>query len=263
MAKVLVGLMPAQVPRLNGIAVDGRVLNFAFLISVVSGIIFGLAPALRTSKIDLAESLKESWSRSGSDGKAHGRFRRALVSSEIALAMVLLIGASLLLQSFVHLTRVDPGFDPHDVLTFQLDAPGTQPEGVSTTFFREVTARIKALPGVTSVSAAASLPLTGDNITSSIEIERQPIPLGSRPAADFNAAEPGYFRTIGISLVRGRDFSEYDSSRTKPVVIVNHTFAAIFPEPGSYWQARPTWYRQRLRAGRSPNARDRGCDRRR
>jgi putative ABC transport system permease protein len=115
-----------------------------------------------------------------------------LVGSEIALSVVLLLGATLLLQSLVHLTGVDPGFDPHHVLTFEISAPVTQGAGLDT-FLSEITARIHSLAGVSSVSAAASLPLMGDSVRSSVEIEGQPTPMGSRPAAGFNAVEPGYF----------------------------------------------------------------------
>lgn len=125
--RLSVGLMPAQVPRLTAVGLDGRLLSFALLISVGSGILFGLVPALHASKIKLTDSIAETWSRTGGERKGQSRFRGALVGSEVALAVVLLLGASLLLQSFVHLMRVDPGFDPHNVLTFELDAPAAQP----------------------------------------------------------------------------------------------------------------------------------------
>ena len=213
---------------MNSIGLDVRLLGFAFLISFLAGILFGLAPAIQVSKISLTESLKESGRGSGSEGKEHSRLRDALVVSEVALAVVLLLGAGLLIQSFLHLTRVDPGFNPHHVLTFQLDSPAGRQGSQVPAFFREVVAQISALPGVTSASAVASLPLTGDNISSSIEIEGQPTPTGSRPTADFNAVEPKYFRTVGIALVEGRDFTEHDDSKSTPVVIVNRTLARRF-----------------------------------
>ncbi len=148
--------------------------------------------------------------------------------SEVALAVVLLLGAGLLIQSFLRLVRVDPGFDPHHVITFQLDSPAERQDARIPAFFRGVAARISVLPGVSSASAVASLPLTGDNIGSSIEIEGEPTPVGSRPQADFNAVEPDYFRTLGIALVAGRDFTERDDSKSTPVVIVNQTLAHRF-----------------------------------
>lgn len=221
-------LIPTGVPRLNVVTLDTRLLGFAVFVSLLAGILFGLAPALRLSKIDLNESLKESGRSLGSEGPGRSRLRDALVVSEVALASILLPAAGLLIQSFLHLTRVDPGFDPHEVLTFQLDSPAGKRDLQVPTFFREVVARITALGGVTSASAVASLPLTGDNIRSSVEIEGQPTPLGSRPAADFNSVEPNYFRTLGVALIAGRDFTERDDAKSTPVVIVNRTLARQF-----------------------------------
>lgn len=226
--RLLVGIMPAEVPRLDAVGLDARLLSFAFLISLLAGILFSLAPVLQVSKISLIESLKESGRGSGSEGKGHSRLRGALVVSEIALAVVLLLGASLFLQSFLRLTQVDPGFDPHHVLTFQLDSPAGTTGFTTPAFFRNVVARIGAIPGVRSASAAASLPLTGDNLASSVEIEGQPLPMGSRPSADFNVVEPNYFHTLHIALLEGRDFTEYDNSKSTPVVIVNRTLARRF-----------------------------------
>ena len=226
--RFLVRLFPVEVPRLNGIGLDVRLLIFAFLISLAAGILFGLAPALRVSKINLAESLKESGRGPGSGGRERSRMRGIVVVSEVALALVLLVGAGLLIQTFLHLESVDPGFNPYHVLTFQLDPPPGKSGPALETFTREVLARISALPGVSSASTAASLPLMGDNISSSIEIEGQPTPMGSRPGADFNSVEPNYFRTVGISLLAGRDFTENDDSKSIPVVIVNRTLARRF-----------------------------------
>jgi putative ABC transport system permease protein len=221
--RLLVLLIPADVPRLSAVGLDARLLGFTFVISVLVGILFGLAPALRLSK-GLTESLKSGRSL-GSEGQGRGRLHDALVMSEVALAAVLLPSAGLLIQSFLHLTRVDPGFDPHHVLTFQLDSPAGKQ---SPAFFRDVVGEISVLPGVSSASAAASLPLTGDNIRSSVEIEGQPIPMGSRPSADFNAVEPNYFRALGVAFVAGRDFTTHDDSKSAPVVIVSRTLARRF-----------------------------------
>ncbi len=226
--RLLTRIMPPYVPRLNAIGLDGRLLSFGFAVSLLAGILFGLAPALEVAPISLTESLKEGGRGSGSEGKGRNRLRGALVVSEIALAVVLLLGASLLLKSFLHLTRVDPGFDPHHVLTFQLDAPAGKPGVTALAFFRNVVAQISALPGVKSASAAASLPLTGDNITASVEVEGQPLPMGSRPSIDFNAVEPAYFRTVAIPLIAGRDFTAHDGAESPPVVIVNRTLARRF-----------------------------------
>jgi len=226
--RLLVQIVPPEVPRLNAVGLDVRMLSFAFLLSLLAGIFFGIAPAWQVARISLTPSLKESGRGSGSEGKGHSRVRSVLVVSEVALAVVLLLGASLFIQSFLHLTRVDPGFDPHHVLTFQLDAPAGKPGLTAPAFFRDVVERVSAIPGVTSASASASLPLAGDAISSSIEMGGQPTPLGSRASADFNAVTPKYFRTMGIPLVQGRDFTEHDDSKSTPVVIVNRTLVRRF-----------------------------------
>jgi putative ABC transport system permease protein len=224
--RFLVRIMPVDIPRLNTIGLDARLLGFALLISLLAGILFGLAPALQASKVDLTESLKKSGRGTGGEDK--GRLRATLAVSEIALAVVLLLGAGLLLQSFFRLTRIDPGFNPQHVLTFQLDAPGGTESAQLPGFFREAVARISVLPGVSSASAAASLPLTGDNIGSSVEIEGQPTPMGSRPSTDFNAVEPNYFHTMGTALISGRDFTPQDDLKSTPVAIVNRTLVRLF-----------------------------------
>jgi putative ABC transport system permease protein len=260
--RLLVRLIPAEVPRLNSIGLDARLLSFAFLISLAAGILFGLAPALRVSKISLTESLKESGRGSGSGGKEHSRLRDALVVSEVALAVVLLLASGLLIQSFQHLTQADPGFDRHHVLTLQLDSPAGRQDSQVPAFYRDVVAQIGALPGVRSASAVASLPLTGDNIRSSIEIEGQPTPMASRPSAAFNAIEPNYFRTLGIALVAGRDFTEHDDTKSTPVAIVNRALAQRF-----FPNQNPIGRHIRPGIGgyprRAAHARDRRSDRRR
>ncbi|HET7841742.1 MAG TPA: ABC transporter permease [Terriglobia bacterium] len=224
---LMVSLIPAGVPRLDAIGLDFRLLSFALLTSLAVGIVFGLFPALQVSKIDLTHSLKEGARGAGGQGAPRDRLRSALVVGEIALAGVLLTGAALLMQSLLRLIRVDPGFEPQRTLTFELDAPDGSAASQAA-FYREVVTRISALPGVNSASAVASLPLTGDNINSTFEIEGQPAPVGSRPFSDFNAVEPGYFRTLGIAFVEGRDFSGSDSAQSAPVVIVNRAFARRF-----------------------------------
>jgi putative ABC transport system permease protein len=224
--KLLTSIIPAEVPRVNDIRLDGQLLAFAFLVSLFVGMLFGLAPALRLSRLDLTAALKES--ERNSDGKGQTGVRNALLVSEVALAGILLPAAILLVQSFVHLTRVNPGFDPRDVLTFEIDSPPGKQAAQASGFFREVVTRVSAIPGVVSASAAASLPLTGDNIASTFEIEGQPTPMASRPTADFNAVEPNYFRTLHVPLLAGRDFTERDNSASAAVVIINRALAEGF-----------------------------------
>jgi predicted permease len=226
--RLLVHSLPPEVPRLNAVGLDAHLLSFMLLISLLTGVLFGLVPALQASRTPLSASLEESGRGSGGDTRGHNRLRSALATCEVAFAIVLLLGASLLIESFLHLTRVDPGFDPHHVLTFQIDAPGGTTETLTPRFFREVVARIAVLPGVSAASAAASLPLTGDNMSVSLEVEGQPTPQGSRLSVDVNAIEPNYFRTIGAALIKGRDFTGDDDLRSVPVVIINETLARRF-----------------------------------
>jgi putative ABC transport system permease protein len=224
--RFLVRMMPADIPRLDGVGLDAQLLGFAVLVSLLAGFLFGLAPALQAGKVSLTEGLKKSGRGSGGEDRA--RLRSTLVVSEIAVASALLLGALLLFQSFLHLTRVDPGFDPHHVLTFQLDAPAGMGSSQTAGFYRDVVAQMNALPGVSSASAAAELPLTGEQMSSSIEIEGKPTPMGSRSAADFSVVEPNYFRTVGSALLDGRDFTAQDNSKSTPVVIVNQTLARVY-----------------------------------
>ncbi len=226
--RLLIRFLPAQMPRVNAIGFDDRLLGFAFLISVTSGIFFGLVPALQVSKISLTESLKESWLGSGGEEKGHSRLRGALVVSEIALAVMLLLAASLLIQSFMRLTRVNPGFEPDHVLTFELDLSATKTGLTSPAFFQHIVERVSAIPGVKSASVGAWLPLTGDNMRLSIEIEGQPTPPGSRHIVDFNAVELNYFHTMGIPFAEGRDFTEHDNLKSTAVAIVNRALARRF-----------------------------------
>ena len=222
----LVRVMPADIPRMESIGLDAPLLGFALLISLLAGVLFGLAPALQASKVSLTESLKKTGRDGGSADK--GRLRSLLVISEVAMAVVLLLGSSLLLQSFLHLTRVDPGFDPHHVLTFQLDSPGLMDSNQFPEFFRQAVERMRAIPGVRAAGASAYLPLTGDHLRTSQEIEGQPLALGSRPIADVNIVSPGFFVTSGTALLNGRDFSAQDDLKSTPVAIVNRAYVHQF-----------------------------------
>jgi predicted permease len=224
--KFLTSLIPAEMPRANNIHLDFGLLSFALLVSLAAGLLFGLAPALRLARAGLTPALKKS--EGNFESKRQAGIRDALVVSEVALAAILLPVAVLLAHSFLLLTRVNPGFDPNDVLTLQLDSPSAKQGAQVSAFFREVVKRLDAVPGVVSTSAVASLPLTGDNIASSIEIEGQSTPMASRPTADFNAVEPNYFETLHVPLLAGRDFTEQDDSASTPVVIINRALAERF-----------------------------------
>ncbi len=224
----LIRLLPVDIPRLVGVRIDGTVLLFAVLVSMLTGIVFGLAPAAQGSRLSFVESLQDT-GRGLSEGLHRRRARGLLVMVDVALAAVLLAGAGLLINSFLRLQRVDPGFNPHHVLTFKVDLPYVRYSGLSQTqFFERAIERLNHLPAVLSASAALPLPLDGDEVGTFLSIEGQPVAETNRPQAGYSWVEPGYFRTVGIPLIKGRDFTAADDLRATPVVIVNRTFARRF-----------------------------------
>jgi putative ABC transport system permease protein len=220
-----------RLPRLNEIRIDAAALGFTLAVSLATSLLFGLAPALATSKHDLNQTLKES-GRGTSGGRR--RFRETLVVAELALALVTLIGAGLLMNSFLKLQAVDPGFNPRNVLTMTVSLAGaSQYVGPAReAFYRQLTDRLTALPGVESASAINHLPLAGDTWGTPLTIEGRPLPPpGQEVGATFRVSRPGYFRTMGIPLRAGRDFNERDAPDAPGVVIINETFAR------RYWPA--------------------------
>ncbi len=230
---LLIALSPADVPRLNEVGLDARVL--AFTVGVVSlvGLLFGLAPAWQASKTDLNEVLKDG-GRSSTEGRGRNRLRALLVVSEMALSLLLLVGAGLLIKSFVLLREVNPGFDSANVLTMRISLPGaryTEPK-LRANFFHELTERVKTLPGVEAAGATLSLPLGGSNFSVGRSFIREGRPLISQESLDtgYFVATTGYFRTMRIPLKAGRDFTEQDGAETPPVVVVNESLARrVFP----------------------------------
>jgi putative ABC transport system permease protein len=218
----LVKLSPA-IPRLQETTIDVRVLGFTLLLSLATGILFGLAPAFQGSRIDLNEALKESGTRSTA-GSSRARTRSLLVIVEIALALMVLIGAGLLIRSFLLLQSVDPGFNPHNVLTAFISAPGDPRQQV--VLAKEVIDRIEALPGVQAAGGATSSPLlTNDN--GPFQVEGQPAPQPGDPViyAERPKVTPGYFRALGIGLVEGRTFTWADNEDSLRVAVVNERLA--------------------------------------
>ncbi|MBA3442415.1 MAG: ABC transporter permease [Pyrinomonadaceae bacterium] len=227
---VLVSLSPANLPRVEEINVDPSVLGFTLAVSLLTGTLFGLAPALRASKVDLSESLKEG-GRRGMEGARHGRLRGLLVISEIALSLVLLVGAGLLVKSFLRLLNVDAGFNPRNVLTTGVALPKAKyaEDQQVAAFYRQLLERVEALPGVESSGVVSHLPLSGTEWTNSFTIEgRPPLPPGQDIFADLRWISPGYFQTMGMSLIKGRLFIERDTAKTPGVVIINRAMARRF-----------------------------------
>lgn len=214
-----------RLPRLSEIKIDAVTMVFTFTVSLAASVLFGLAPALGASKPDLNEVLKES-GRGTTGGRR--RLREALVVIELALALVMLIGAGLLLNSFLKLQAVDPGFNPRNLLTMTTSLAGASQYGgpARERYYRELTERLTALPGVESASAINHLPLAGDRWGVPLTIEGRPLPPpGQAIVVTFRVSRPDYFRTMGIPLRAGRDFTERDTPDAPGVIILNETLA--------------------------------------
>ncbi|MEP7343457.1 MAG: ABC transporter permease [Acidobacteriota bacterium] len=224
--EVLIRLIPENVPRLSEISIDRWVFGFTLLVSAVTGIVFGLVPALQASKIELTEAMKEG-GRAAGPGGARARLRNSLVVAEIAIAMVLLISAGLLLKSFRKLQQVEVGFNTNHVLTAVVEIPDARypkPEQAAA-FYKSLVEKVKTLPGVERVSAIMPQPLSGDSYSISFEIEGRNIPKGEQPSSHFRTISLDYFNTMKIPLVAGRDFTARDDENSLPVIIVNEAFA--------------------------------------
>jgi putative ABC transport system permease protein len=218
-----------ELGRLAVITIDWRVLGFSLLISLVAGLLCGFLPALQLSRPDLSGSLKEGGRGSGFHSR---RLRSALMVSEVALAIVLLIGAGLLIRSFVKLLDVNPGYRAENLLTARLVLPPryrNNPQRVQ--FYEQLLQRLAVLPGVTSVGATSHLPLTGYNMGSTLRVEgRLPQPGEQEPGAPVARVNPDYFRTMGISLRAGRLFSDGDTESAPSVALLSETLARkLFP----------------------------------
>src|SRR5262245_874823 len=217
------------VPGLNHFGVNSNALLFTLIISIVTGMVFGLMPALQASKPNLNESLKEG-SKGASSSGLRQRLRGALVVAEIALSMVLLIGAGLMIRSFVAMMRDDMGFNPHGALSFTLRLSDkryseTQRRG----FYDQLIKRLESMPGVVAAGGTNVIPMTNEYITASFEIAgRPPSEKGQEPYAALRVVTPGYFSAIGIPLRRGRNFTDRDNEQTPRVVIVNEVFVRRF-----------------------------------
>jgi predicted permease len=230
---VLRAIHPGNIPRLDAIGINGTVLAFTFGLSLATGILFGLAPALRAIKVDLNSSLKAG----GRSGQSHGglhlkrhHLRGLLVVSELAFSLILLIGAGLLIRSFVRLQSVPPGFTTDHVLTMQVaaDDPKYRQEKALASFWREIESRIAHLPGVVAEGAVSALPLTGSVGWGGIHVEGYTPPPGQELQVDQRTASVDYFRAMQIPLVAGRFFSQQDTVDMPQSVIIDQKFAQRF-----------------------------------
>ena len=221
--EALAAFLPADlIPRSGEISFDWRVLTFALSAAVLTGLIFALAPAVKAARVDVNHALKQGGGK-GAIGDDRGRMRSALVISEIALALVLLIGAGLLIRTFVSLRRVDPGFDPRNVLTFEVAPNGQQ---YNTTakhldYTQRALERIKAVPGVEAAAVTSNLPL-GRWLNLTVEVDGRP---NSERSTEIRMITPEYFEVLRMRLLQGRQFNVNDTAGSEPVVIVNEAYA--------------------------------------
>ena len=223
----LLNLNPQGIPRAGEITVDGRVLAFGLLVSVVAGILFGLVPAWQSSKPNVNETLKESGKASSGHGRGH-RVRGALVVIQVALAFILLVSSGLLIKSFARLQSVSLGFNQQHLLTMQVTLPPAQypraPDVLN--FYKEAARQLSALPGVTSASGTSHVPLAGGGPKFIFSVEGRPLPTPSEaPITSYRIVTPAYFETMNIPLFVGRTFTEADNESALQVVVVNQIMA--------------------------------------
>ncbi|HJQ70015.1 MAG TPA: ABC transporter permease [Blastocatellia bacterium] len=222
----LVAMAPDTIPRVHEIAVDPRVISFTLLISVATSLLFGLAPALQASRPDLAGALKEGGRSSA--GVSRNWLRNVLMIIEVALSLVLLIGAGLMIRSFAKLSQVDPGFNPDRVLTIGVSLLRNKypEEERVASFYSQLLERAAATPGVVSAGAISDLPLLGSNTNDNFTIEgRPPVAKQEEPITEYHVATPRFFEAMGIPLLAGRDFAETDTKQAPNVVVINEAFA--------------------------------------
>jgi putative ABC transport system permease protein len=229
-SRTLVALTPLEIPAVSKAGLDLRMLSYALGVSLLTGLLFGLAPAVSISRTNLNETLKEGSSRATAGGHRR-KLSGALVSCEIALSLILLTGAGLMLQSFVRLAHVEPGFDPHHVLTFETTLPEAKygtPAPLNQ-FYRDVLGRLQALPGVESAAIVTNLPTElGPDLPYVIEGRTPSSPGGDTGDSQYRLISADYFRAMRIPLVQGRTFTDADTQTSQGVVIINQTMAHLF-----------------------------------
>jgi putative ABC transport system permease protein len=223
---LLVSLAPPDLLNLPQVKINAAVLGFTFLVSLLTGVIFGIIPAFEAARLSLTESLKEGGKNVG--GARSHRLRNSLVIAEIALALVLLVGAGLLIRSFVRLQGVDPGFNANNMLTMKVSLPGRKydTDRKRIDFFRQAVAQMQSLPGVEAVGAVSFLPFAAPHAGTLVEIEGRPKPPpGQGLGTGVIVTDQNYFRTMQIPLKRGRLFTDQEAAETRHVVVVNEAFA--------------------------------------
>lgn len=247
-------LLPTDFPRLNEIHLDWRILGFTFAASVLTGILFGLAPALQISRPDVQESMRET-GRGMSGSRRQSRFRQALIIGEVALSMVLLAGAGLLFRSFLRLQSVDAGFVAEHVLTARLtpSGPNFSQQVDFDKFYTQVLDKVSAIPGVLDAGIIDTLPVSKGGPTIGFRVEGRPITtLDQWPVVNYRDVSPNYFRAMGIPVIQGRSYTERDDANAPNVMIINQqTAREIFPDEnpigkritfGNVQNQQPVWF---------------------
>jgi predicted permease len=221
----LVRFSPANLPRIAEIRMDGWVLAFTMGLSLATGMLFGLAPAVQVSHANIVDALKEG-ALSSTAGRGRHALRSSLVIVEMALALVLLVGSGLLIRSLVHLQNVNPGFDPHNVMTSNLDLPDAKyPDAKKAQYFKRLMPQLQAMPGVQSAAGIYPLPMGGDEIRTSFQIDGHPVAKSEEPHTSLRDITPEYFATMRIPILQGRDFGAEDEPASTPVIIINEALA--------------------------------------
>ena len=242
--RALVAANPSNVPRVSELGIDGHVLLFTAAVALVTGVVFGLAPALQMSRGEMHNTLKEG-GRSGTADRAGSTLRRVLVVAEVALALTLLSGAGLLIKSFAKLAAVDPGFDPSHLLTFDLSLPELSypTDTARAAFFNEVLPRLAQIPGVRGAGAVTVMPFSGGWSTGTYNVEGYtPPPHGSMPWGDIRIVSPGYFSTLRIAVKRGHTFTDAEAAAALKVVVVDQQFVHRFLRPGDDPIGHRMWF---------------------
>ena len=227
--QIVATLRPANLPRLDETSLDPAVLVFTMVLAIVTGVLFGLLPALQLSRSDITNALKDG-GRTGTAGRSRQLARRSLVVLQLASSVVLALAAGLLIRSLIELNRIDLGFNPANVLTAQLQVPATSYPQLADVvrFYRQVTQDVAQISGVRAAGAVRVLPLARAIGDWSIKIEGRPYVPEENPNGDYQAVTPGYFEAMGLQLVRGRFLTDADREDTMPAVVINDTMAARY-----------------------------------
>ena len=219
-----------RLPKFADVSLDAEVLAFTVVVGVASALLAGLLPAVRSTRVEIGEALKQGQSRGSSDGGG-AKFRGLLVVSEVALSLMLLIGAGLMIRTLLQLGKVQPGFDPEHVLTATLTVPGGRytTSAAQNAFFDQILRQIRSLPGVQSAGLIDSLPVNGGGSHQPIQVEGQPVvPMADQPEVDVRVISPGYLSAMRIRLLQGRDINDADVAGRPPVVLVTESLAKRF-----------------------------------